>query len=143
MRFDCNNHVWKLTEVSPSKLLIRSFSRDNPEKGYSLELWDLRECMPESSEVVPAHVEPEYEWGLTKWELCNDKIGIYAPDEREIEEFVQQYRDSERIKEQKGIAESRARQTQIAVDRLRVESQEPFLRSVRNGRYPHSQYYIW
>jgi hypothetical protein len=95
MRFDCNNNVWKLTALGPSKLLIRSFSRDNPEKGYSLELWDLTECIPEYSEVVPAHVEPEYEWGLTKWELCSNKVEIYMPRKSEFDEFMRQYGDAE------------------------------------------------
>jgi hypothetical protein len=137
MRFDCNNHVWKLTELSPSKLLVRSFSRDHPEKGYSLELWDLTECMPEYSEVVPAHVEPEYEWGLTKWELHHDKIGIYAPDEREFKEFVEQHGDPEWNKKHAVIAELRARQLQILSDVLGATRQEYFLQRVRRRRYPH------
>jgi hypothetical protein len=137
MRFDCNNHVWKLTALGPSKLLIRSFSRDNPEKGYSLELWDLTECMPEYLEAVPAHVEPEYEWGLTKWELCNDKIEIYEPKKSEFGEFMQKYADPEWITKQKIISESMARQNQILIDRLQAEDKETWLRLLRSGRYQY------
>jgi hypothetical protein len=38
LRIDCHNHVWKLAMLNPSKVLIKSYSRGNLEKGHVVEM---------------------------------------------------------------------------------------------------------
>jgi hypothetical protein len=100
LRIDCNNHVWKLSALGPSKVLIKSFSRDKPEPGYLVEMWDLVEFTLESSETVSARVEPEYEWGLTKWELCDNKGEVYTANSLELPEMWRKHRER-KVREQR------------------------------------------
>jgi hypothetical protein len=83
--------------------LVKSFSRDNPEKRHVLEVWNMPECMLESAESVLTHVEPEYEWGLNKWEFCDNEaevsktlvserreiyVGYAERDRKTVEEYL-------------------------------------------------------
>lgn len=75
MTVTCINHVWKVEGLAPSRTLLRSFSRDRPEDGYTVQLWDTDKLLPVKTETVVQGLPPKYEFGLSKWEIEDDPLG--------------------------------------------------------------------
>jgi len=69
MTITCLNHIWTVQNLGRSRALLRSFSRDFPEAGYTEELWDAEEMAIIKSETQVMGLPPEYEFGLSRWDI--------------------------------------------------------------------------
>lgn len=67
MTVTCINHIWIVQALTPSRTVLRSFSRDRPQEGYLVQLWDKTVCLQSEKETLG--LPPPYEFGLSKWEI--------------------------------------------------------------------------
>jgi len=69
MTITCMNHIWAIQNLGRSRALLRSFSRESPEAGYTEELWDVEEMAMIKREKQVMGLPPEYEFGLSRWDI--------------------------------------------------------------------------